>query len=105
MLKGKWAYVAPEQVRGQTVDRRADLFGAAITVFHLATLQSPFSRNNEAATLRAVDHDPLPSLAALRPDLPPAVAEAIDRAARKEPAARFATPREFRDALPAPSPH
>jgi hypothetical protein len=101
-VKGKLAYVSPEHVRGEPVDRRADIFGVALTLWHLATLQSPFSRDNEAATLRAVEGEPLPPLTDFRPDLPDELVGAVARGGEKEPDRRFSSALAFRDALPFP---
>jgi serine/threonine-protein kinase len=101
-VKGKLAYVSPEHVRGEPVDRRADIFGVSLTLWHLATLQSPFSRDNEAATLRAVEGEPLPPLTDYRPEFPDELVEAVARGAEKEPARRFPSALAFRDALPFP---
>jgi eukaryotic-like serine/threonine-protein kinase len=102
-IKGKLAYVAPEQIEGLSPDRRVDVFGAALTLFCLATLRSPFARDNDAATLRAVERDPLPPLTLERPDLPAALCEAVARGTAKSPAERFPSARAMRDALPMPS--
>jgi serine/threonine-protein kinase len=101
-VKGKLAYVSPEHVRGEPVDRRADIFGVSLTLWHLATLQSPFSRDNEAATLRAVEGEPLPPLTDYRPDFPDELVEAVARGAEKEADRRFPSALAFRDALPFP---
>jgi len=103
-VKGKFEYVAPEQLLGKPLTRRVDIFGAGLTLYHLATLGSPFRRENELATLHAIERDPLPSLAMLRSDLPRQVREAITKATHKDPNARFATARAFRDALPPANP-
>jgi serine/threonine protein kinase len=100
-VKGKLEYVSPEMLRGLPIDRRADLFGLGATLAHMATLRSPFARDNDSATMRAVDQDPLPDLAVLRPELPVAFIAAVSRAVEKEPDARFNSARAMRDVLPA----
>ncbi len=99
---GKLGYIAPELFAGHEVDRRADVFSTAVTLFNVAALQRAFHRETRDATLEAVRREPLPNLRALRPDLPPEFAAALDRATHKDPAQRFASARELRDALPAP---
>ncbi len=103
-IRGKCEYLAPEQARGEEVDRRADLFGVAVTVAHLATLASPFRREPEVASLLAIEREPFPDLSASRPDLHPKLVAALARAAQKDPAARFPTALALRDALPEPPP-
>ena len=85
---GKQGYIAPEQLKRGEVDRRADVFSAAVTLMTLATLQRP-ERDQ-----------PLPALLTLRSDLPPSFAAALQKASHVDPHQRFATARELRDALP-----
>lgn len=99
VLKGKLEYLAPEQVAGKPFDRRADLYGAGITLFQLATLVPPFRRNTDEEMLRAIRLDALPDLSLLRPDLSPDFIQAVRRATEKDPENRFSTARAFRDAL------
>ena len=100
---GKMGYIAPEVILGDGVDRRADLFSAGVTLFFAATLTHPFKRGDKQQTLEAVLREPLPDLRLLRPDLPVAFVDAIERACAKGPEARFPTARAMRDALPLPS--
>lgn len=99
-LKGKLAYLAPEQLEDDApLDLRADLFGAGVTLFQLATGLSPFLRGSEASTLLAIRDAPLPDLRPLRPDFPPEIAAALERATARDPEARYTCARELRDAL------
>ncbi|MBM4782632.1 MAG: protein kinase [Archangiaceae bacterium] len=102
IVLGKLSYLPPEQLLGQPVDARADVFAAGATIFHLAALEKPF----EASTGPTLDPMRLPivPLRVLRPDLPKELCEVIERAMRPDPAERFQTAREFRNALPVPSP-
>lgn len=102
-LRGKCEYFAPEQFAGAALDRRVDVFAAGVTLFQLATLQSPFRRESEAATMKAVFMDPLPALGTLRPDLSPALSAALEAATRKDVAARLPDALALRDALPPPA--
>ncbi|MGQ0507484.1 MAG: serine/threonine-protein kinase [Myxococcaceae bacterium] len=101
-VRGKWEYLAPEQARGDDVDRRADLFSMAATVAHLATLTSPFGGVSQAASLLAVENKPFPDLRDERPDLDPRLIDCLSRAAQKAPTRRFAAARELCEALPLP---
>lgn len=100
VVKGKLEYVAPEALAGEAVDRRADLFGAAVTVYTLATLDSPFHRSSPSATLQAVEREEAPPLSTVRDDLSLEWSAALSRAMSKSPADRFPTARALRDALP-----
>lgn len=103
-VRGKCEYVAPEQARGQWVDLRADLFAAAATLAHVATLRSPFLRGGISETMRAAVLDPFPDLLGFRPDLDPRLCSALAKAAEKNPHDRFPNGRAVCEALP-PPPH
>jgi serine/threonine protein kinase len=94
-------YCAPEQVRGAAVDGRADQYALGCVAFALLTGQAPFHRSETVATLYAQVHDPVPSLCAVRPGLPPAVDHVIARALAKSPDGRYARCGEFAAALQA----
>ena len=93
VVLGKLGYMAPEQLRGAQVDRRADVFGVGATLFTLAALRPPFG--DALAVVRT-----RPQLELLRPDLPAPLLEAIARALSERIEDRFATARQMRDALP-----
>ncbi len=76
-LKGKIPFMAPEQIRGDAIDGRVDLFSLGATFFWLFTGQRPFAGPTEVATLHAVLHAPPPNLADLRSDLPRPVIELV----------------------------
>jgi serine/threonine-protein kinase len=99
---GKLGYLAPEQIMGDPLDRRVDIFAAGATLFHLAALEKPF----DTLTGSTLDprRRPTVPLRALRPDLPPAMVDAIERALSVDVDARFATARDLRNALPVPGP-
>jgi serine/threonine protein kinase len=101
-VKGTLEYLAPEQVKGGAPDRRVDVYGAAVTLYFLATLDSPFWRGSVQPTLSAITEDSLPDLRKTRPDLPLDLIEAIERAVIKDPAKRFATAADFMRAIPRP---
>lgn len=71
LLKGKYAYMSPEQCNGRSVDARSDVFAAGILLWELVTGRRLFHRNAELATLVAVVDEPIPRLAIFRSDVPP----------------------------------
>ncbi len=97
-------YCAPEQVRAGSVDGRTDQYALGCVAFALLTGKTPFHRDETVATLYAQVHDPVPSLRAIRPGLPPAVDDVIARALAKSPADRYARCGEFAAALQAALP-
>jgi YVTN family beta-propeller protein len=87
---GTLDYVAPEQIRGERVDARADVYALGCVLFELLTGNTPFAaRDDKVAKMYAhLEEDP-PSLRVLRPDLPPALDPVLKRALAKDPADRF----------------
>ena len=98
-LKGKYAYMSPEQVLGNPVDRRADVFSLGVVLFELLTAQRLFWRDSEYKMFQAIVEDPIPSLLELRPGLPPPVAHVALRALSRDPDRRFPSAREMGEAL------
>lgn len=99
-VKGKFSYMAPEQILGEVVDRRCDVFAAGILLYWLTTGQHPFKNHNTAAVIHAITSAaPAPPASALVPDLPEALGQVLTRALAKDPDARFATAEEMRAAL------
>ena len=101
-LKGKIAYMAPEQAAGEeSLDRRADVFAAGIVVWEEIAAKRLFKAENEAATLSRVMSEPVPSLLAFVPDLSPELSAVVMRALDRNPEHRFASCAQFADALEA----
>jgi serine/threonine-protein kinase len=90
---GEWVgtldYVAPEQVRGDAVDARADIYALGCVLYELLTGEVPFPRDNELAKLWAHISDDAPSALQLAPGVPPALAAVAQRAMAKDPNDRF----------------
>jgi len=99
-LKGKLAYMSPEQVRGNmTVDRRADVFAAGIVLWELFTGQRLFKAEGEAETLFKVVAADVPPIRNFEPGVPPEVEVVVRRALAGHPQDRFATAADFAEAL------
>ena len=99
LLKGKYAYMSPEQARGQPVDARADVFCAGVLLWELATWQRLFKRPTDMATLMAVAEEPMRAPRTVEPSLPPELDRLIMRALARKPEERFASAQEMRAAL------
>ncbi len=98
-VMGTAAYMSPEQAAGEPLDGRSDLYALGVTAFLALTGELPFEAASPAALLGKHLVEPAPPVAALRPDLPPALAAAVDRCLRKDPAERFASADELAEAL------
>ena len=84
-LVGTVAYTSPEQIRGEAVDARADIYSLACVLFECLAGQSPFARETEVATLWAQVNDPPPAASAIRAELGREVDEVFSRALAKAP--------------------
>jgi tRNA A-37 threonylcarbamoyl transferase component Bud32 len=92
-VKGTAAYMSPEQVKGQEVSARSDLFSLGVMLFEMASGQLPFRRDTPMETMHAVAFDETPSLHAHRPNLPGELQRIVSRCLRKDPAERYADAR------------
>jgi serine/threonine protein kinase len=95
-------YVAPEQVENsRRADVRADLYSLACVFFELLTGRVPYDGEHAWDVVMQHLNAPVPSLRALRAELPPAYDAFMQRALAKKPTERYQTPAEFTDALDA----
>jgi eukaryotic-like serine/threonine-protein kinase len=89
ILVGTPGYLAPEQIRGEVVDGRADLFALGSILFELLTGERAFASENTVDTLHAILHAPPPDLVRPRGDVPDGLAGIVARLLQKAPADRF----------------
>jgi serine/threonine-protein kinase len=100
-LKGKYAYMSPEHVLGEPVDRRSDVWSLGIVLHELITAQRLFWRDSEYKMFQAIIDEPIPPLVERRPGVPARVAAVADRALTRDPRRRFASARDMGEALEA----
>jgi serine/threonine protein kinase len=86
---GTAGYMAPEQVRGQHVYGRADLFALGVVLYEMLTGQRAFARDSTVETLNAILKEDPAELSATRADLPPALDRIVRHCLEKTPAHRF----------------
>lgn len=102
MLKGKLPFMAPEHLAGRPIDRRADLYAAAVTLWENLALRRLFpQRTNFEEARRSREAYAYRSLLQFAPELPPEIDAVIARGVAYDPAERWATAAEFADALTA----
>src|SRR5262245_41724712 len=88
-LLGTPAYMSPEQVRGEPLDGRSDLFSFGSTLYEMLTGQAPFRRASAAETLTAILRDEPTPASRLQPGLPPRLEAILGRCLAKDPAQRY----------------
>ncbi|MDO9021966.1 MAG: protein kinase [Deltaproteobacteria bacterium] len=98
VLKGKLPFMAPEQIRGRPVDRRADLFSMGVTLWETIALRRCFP-SREGALLSRLANEAYRPLTEVAPQIPPALDEVCRRALAFDPADRFSTASEFAEAI------
>jgi serine/threonine protein kinase len=94
-IKGRFAYMAPEQMRGMPVDRRADLWSLGVVCWEGLAQKRLFKRDTEAETVLAVTQDPLPSLAEVGHPVPSPMAKVATQALSRNRDERYGTAREM----------
>ena len=86
---GTIGYMSPEQVRGEEIDHRSDIFSLGVVLYELITGQPPFRSNSQAATLHAITHNEPVDLDSLRSDIPAGLQEVIGKSLEKNKAQRY----------------
>lgn len=97
-VKGKAAYMAPEQLRREKIDRRTDVYAAGAVLWEALTSRRLFE-GDAAAVVAAVLHSTAPAPSTLAPHVPPELDAIVLRALATDPATRYATAHEMADAL------
>lgn len=98
-VKGKVAYMAPEQAQGLSVDRRADLFAVGVILWELLAGRRLWEGLTEVAVVAHLVEGEIPELARLIPDLPPGLSEITSQALCADPGGRPASARQFQERL------
>jgi eukaryotic-like serine/threonine-protein kinase len=98
-LKGKLAYMAPEQARGAHLDRRADIFAVGTVLWEVLAGRRLFKGETEAETLNRIMFEPIPRLREVAPMLPVALDVVTMQAIERDPSKRFGNAAIFADEL------
>jgi eukaryotic-like serine/threonine-protein kinase len=96
---GSLAYMSPEQLDGDVLDCRADIYSLAAVLYHLVAGRPPFDAVQQQAIMNQIYHGSAPPLASLRDGVPPALADLIAQSLAKERELRPASWEEFAQAL------
>lgn len=99
ILKGKYAYMSPEQVRGKPLDHRSDQFSLAVVFYEALTHTRLFQRETDYSTMEAVDRCDVPPIKVLRKDIPRRLLRVLRKAMRRNPKRRFSSAKEMERSL------
>jgi len=100
-IKGKAPYMAPEQILGESIDRRADIFSLGALMFELTTRSRLYSGLANAIAMRQILDGEIPDPATRRPNYPAELTRIVRRALARRPDDRYASARELADDLEA----
>ncbi len=98
-VKGKNAYMSPEQILGKELDRRSDVFALAVVMYEMLAIRRLFHRDSDFLTFKAITEEPIPDIRERRPDLPPGMRAALLQAMARDVNGRFDTAHAFGNAL------
>ncbi len=98
-VKGKNSYMSPEQILGEAVDRRSDVFSLGIVLWESLTTKRLFSRETDFLTFTAITKAEIPDVQELRADVSDELAMVVKKALAQDREARYATAKEFCEAL------
>jgi serine/threonine-protein kinase len=98
-VKGKNAYMSPEQILGKPLDRRSDVFALGAVLYELLAVKRLFHRDSDFLTFKAITEEPIPDIRERRPDLPAGMREVVLRALARDVNARYPTAKEMADAV------
>jgi eukaryotic-like serine/threonine-protein kinase len=95
IIKGKFSYLSPEAARGEDVDQRTDIFAVGIILWELLSGKRLFLGESDFATVQQVQRANVPSLAAVRNDVPQELERILQRALAQDPKNRYGSARDL----------
>jgi serine/threonine protein kinase/Flp pilus assembly protein TadD len=98
-VAGTLPYMSPEQLRGERVDCRTDIFSLGTVIYEMATGQRPFHRETSAELASSILRDSPKPIAELRAGCPEELQYIVERCLAKDPAQRYSSMRELREAV------
>jgi serine/threonine protein kinase len=99
LLKGTPTYMSPEQVKGERLDARSDIFSLGVMLFEMTTGEVPFSRATAVETMHAIAFAETPALNSIRPNLPVGLRQIVSKCLQKRPEDRYPDARSLVEEL------
>jgi serine/threonine protein kinase len=96
---GTAMYMSPEQIRGESPDRRSDIYALGVTLFEMAGGRPPFQADSAMTLMMMHVNDPVPDLRKLNPNVPDDLVTVINKALAKDPNERYQTAAQMASAL------
>jgi hypothetical protein len=101
VVKGKFGYMSPEQIKGAPLDRRSDVFAAGICLYELLTSERLFSGENDYKAVERVRNVDVPPPSGLNRQIPSSLERIVMKALAKQPRDRYQSTNDMRRALQA----
>ncbi len=98
-LKGKYAYMSPEQCRGDPIDQRSDIFASGTVLWEILARRRLFKHASKLMTLKMITEGHVPPPSAANPDVPPELDAICQKALNKEVEGRYASAMEMSTAI------
>ncbi len=98
-ILGSPSYMSPEQLAGNKVDGRSDLFSMGVTFYQMLAGELPFVADSLASLMYKIANEKHPDIRMFKPDLPSCVSQIINKALHKDVERRFQTGSQFAKAL------
>ncbi|WP_141619800.1 serine/threonine-protein kinase [Myxococcus sp. AB036A] len=99
VVKGKVAYMPPEQLQAKAMDRRVDVYALGVVLYELLTGKRPFDATTDVSVMQAILFEPFIPVSARRPDVPVALQQVLDKALSKDRERRYLDCRALQDDL------
>jgi multiple sugar transport system substrate-binding protein len=96
---GTALYMSPEQIMGQKIDQRSDIYALGVTLFEMVSGRPPFEADSAMTIMMMHINDPVPDLREINPEVPPELVAVINKALAKTPDQRYQTAGEMVAAL------
>ena len=99
LIKGKYAYMSPEQIRAQPLDRRSDVYALGLVLYELLASARAIQGTTDVQIMEAAIRMSFEPIERRRPDLPEGIAQVVRRALQKDRDSRYATAQDMSEAL------